>query len=446
MRHHVILISVDALRADRLGCYGDPRNLTPALDELAAEAVVFLQATSPSTWTLPGHMSMLSGLEPPVHGCVSSRHRYPPERLPFPLAFELLAPRGYAPQGVVGGGFMEPQFGFGRAENYVIIHPIGEATLQVVFHVASNQRSFSFLHTYMVHDYPRVDTQAYTSRFVDQWDPPYQGYFPHGQDLTAMIKALALAAAPPRLPQRDVAYVQDLYYANVAAMDFAMRMLFKRLRDRGFWDETTLIFTSDHGTSLGEEHNGHQHWFHAGPPYQEQIRVPLIIKPAQHLAHLFEPPQLVDEPVSLIDILPTLLELTGANYDRSQLDGRSLLGLCQGDRDPFRDRRLFFHTHADLHNGLLAERLHGTAMTWREGTKVFSSTMEGVVRELYWLEFDPHERHNRLHELAPAELDEVDAALEGYWASVMRRAREPRAEAFEDPELVQRLTALGYLD
>ena len=114
MRHHIILISLDALRADKLSCYGSPRGISPNMHLMSDEGVLFTNATSPATWTLPGHMSMLSGLEPPVHGCVSSLNQYPPDTLPFPLAFELLAKAGYDPCAIVGGGFMESNFGFGR--------------------------------------------------------------------------------------------------------------------------------------------------------------------------------------------------------------------------------------------------------------------------------------------------------------------------------------------
>jgi hypothetical protein len=75
---------------------------------------VLLNATTPATWTLPAHMSMLSGLEPMVHGCVSARRSYPPETLPFPLIFELIAARGYENLAITGGGYMEAQFGFGK--------------------------------------------------------------------------------------------------------------------------------------------------------------------------------------------------------------------------------------------------------------------------------------------------------------------------------------------
>jgi len=445
--HHIVLISLDALRADRLGCYGDQRGYTPTLDGLAAESLLFRNATSPATWTLPGHMSMLSGLEPPVHGCVCSRHQYPPEKLPFPLIFELLGQRGYALQAVVGGGFMEPQFGFGKGlDNYIIIHPIKEAALEVVFHMASNPQTFSFLHTYMVHDYPRIDTQEYTMRLVQERDPHYEGFFPLETNLTSLIKALALSAEPPLLPRRDVSFVDDLYYANVIAADFALKMFIKRLRDRGLWDQTTLILTADHGESLGDVHNGFQHWFHAGPPFQEQICVPLMIKPAAHLRELLEPPGEFMEPVSLVDIVPTLLDLEGVPTRRDQFDGLSLVDLCSGQVAAFQTRRLFFHTCADEENIELAPRLHGSAMTWRDHGKMIASPLDRQVREFYSLGTDPQEAHNRVAELGEMEIKQLHDAFGQYWKDVAARAHMPEFVEFEDQALSRRLADLGYID
>jgi len=447
MKHHILLISIDALRADHLGCYGHPLDISPHLDALAAESVVFENAMSPTTWTLPGHMSMLSGLEPPVHGCVSSHLQYPPEKLPFPLIFELAERRNYEVLAVVGGGFMEPAFGFGRGvTNYHVVHPIHEASEWVAGQAQVDRLSFTFLHTYMVHDYPRITTQRFPFHYVEQHDPHYNGYFPRDKDFVLLLRALSQSDDAPVLSEADVRYVRDVYAAAVKAADFALRVLFKMLRDRRVWDETTVIVTSDHGESLGDVHGGAQYWFHAGPPYQEQLRVPLLIKPAAHLRGRLVPGTRVDQPVSLVDLAPTLLDLMECPRGQDLFDGRSLLELCQGQVAAFETRRLFAHSCEDQENPYLPARLFGASFGWRDNGKVIYDPRGGVPRELYWLQYDPGEQNNRMSDLSRRDRARLAEILALYRKRVERRAHHPPSVRFEDNSLLGRLQAMGYLD
>jgi len=447
MRHHIILISLDALRADKLSCYGDPRPLCPTMHGLASEGVLFKKAFSPATWTLPGHMSMLSGLEPPVHGCVSSLRQYPPETLPFPLAFELMAKAGYDPAGVVGGGFMEPDFGFGKGvQNFSVIPDLRLGLNKVIDHISSAERTFTFFHSYIVHDYPRLETQPDPLRFVRRRDPGYDGYFPTDRDFIAILRALAIDPAPPLLPRRDTAFMDDLYAAGIETADRALKMLFNTLRDRNIWDAVTVILTSDHGEALGERHNGHQYWFHGGPPYEEQIQVPLIIRPAHHLRDLLNAPCVVEDQVSLCDLLPTLMDMEELYYTRDQFDGLSLVELCLGQVSAFETRRLNFHSCEDSRNKSLAEHLYGQGFTWRDNSKVILNHRTDALRELYYLDQDPTEQDNRLHDLSPDEMVKLREHLDDYTVRTTGRFKEPTSRPYEDNALLKRLADLGYLE
>ncbi len=447
MQHHIILISIDALRADRLGCYGYPHPVSMNIDGLMRESVVFLNAVTPATWTLPAHMSMLSGLEPLVHGCVSSHLASPPKSIPCPLACELLEGMGYSPPAVVGGGYVEPQFGFGRrVKDFRVIHPVKEAIEVTAEHVKSWPLTFSLLHTYTVHDYPRVTTQFDPMRFVKERDPDYNGFFPTDEDFPALLRALSVTADVPTLKRRDIEYLDDLYRVAVLAADRAMRVLFRMLRDNKVWDNTTLILTSDHGESLGDEHNGRQYWFHGGPPYQEQLRVPLIIRPAAHLADKLRPGVIYDR-VSLLDIVPTLLELVDKPYDAEMFNGLSLVDLCQGRNEAFLQRRLFCHSCEDERDLYLSPACFGASVTWGEdnGKLLFDPrTLE--LREHYKVETDPAEERNRFDELEDEELSAAQEVIETYTEQLDYRTYHPPAEEFENDNIVNRLAALGYVD
>lgn len=447
MPHHILLVSLDALRPDRLGCYGCPRPLSPNLDMLAPESVIFDGATSPTTWTLPGHISMLSGLEPPVHGCVSARHRYPPETLPFPLVFELLAAEGYAPQAVTGGGYMEPQFGFGRGvDSFQVIFPIIEALDAVLSHMRAHELSFSFLHTYMVHDYPRAESRPGALRLVKERDPGYAGFFPTDKDFHSLVSALAVSPEPPDVGARDLDYLEDLYASAVLSADASLGGFILRLLDEGLWNDTTLVVTSDHGESLGDPHAGRRYWSHGGPPYVEQARVPLIVRPAAALRGTLEPGCRIAEPVSLLDLAPTLLDLVGAPFARDQFDGASLVDLALGQVAAFETRTLVHHSCEDIEDRYLDPRLFGTALPWKGNGKLIHDHRSGALRELYRLNVDPRETENRIDELSADELRRIQELIDDYFQGTARRALHPPSAEIEDPVVLERLAQLGYIE
>jgi arylsulfatase A-like enzyme len=409
--------------------------------------VLFTDATSPVTWTLPGHMTMLCGLDPPIHGCVSGRHRYPPERLPFPLLFELLAEVGYAPMAVTGGGYMDPCAGFGRGvDDFRIITPIMEALGSVQEHLSAHDRTFSFFHTYAVHDYPRVKSRPGALAYLEERDPDYEGVFPTDKDFHSLLNAMAASPDPPRATQRDVAYVQDLYDAAIQSADAALGHLFQQLRKLGIWDQTTIVITSDHGESLGDPHGDRLYWTHGGPPYQEQLRIPLIIRPAMQLRSSLCAGSIVDEAVSLSDLGPTLLDLAGVPFDRQQFDGTSMVELCMGQVAAFETRTLFFHSCEDTLDRYLDPRLYGTALTWHANTKLLYDHRTGALREFYRLETDPHEQNNRIEELGQDELKSIDETIARYWEQVSQRAHKPEAKLIDDPVVLERLALLGYIE
>lgn len=449
MRHHLILISLDALRPDGLGCYGNPRpQVSKNLDRMAAEeSIKFLNTSTPATWTLPAHMSMLSGLDPLVHGCTSSRHRYPPQTLPFPLLFEMMEKGGFKNLSITGGGYMEPPFGFGRGiENFKLIQPIEEALNTVADHAASAPLTFSFLHTYTVHDYPRVATSPKLLQYLRIRDPDYAGYFPSQEDFHPLITAMGQSVDGPEITPPDLAFIRDLYDAAVNITDSSLGAFFWQMQERRLLEDTTLIFTSDHGESLGEIHSGIRHWHHAGPPNQDQICVPLIIRPAEHLRSLLEPCTTIEERVSLLDLVPTILDLAERPFRREQFDGSSLVDLCLGQVSAFETRRLFFHACEDTSDRYLDPRLFGSALTWRNNSKVVYNPRTRAIRELYWLDDDPAEADDRINDLDQDELKRIDEVITAYEDNVAARAYQPESRIVDDPGVLDRLTALGYID
>ncbi len=446
MAHHIVLISFDALRPDALGCYGYSRNTSRNFDVLAEQSVIFRNAMTPATWTLPSHMSMLSGLEPPIHGCVSSRYRHPPDTLPFPLLFELIEPAGYKTLSVTGGGYMESQFGFGRGiDDFRLVLPIRDAMNTVFDHIKDNDQTFTFLHTYTVHDYPRVQSSPKLLDLLKNRDPGYEGYFPTQEDFHSKVAAMGDLLDPEPINQRDLAYLRDIYDSAVNIADTSFGQFVGQLKDIGAWDDVTMIITSDHGEGLGENLGGLQRWHHGGPPYQNQLHIPLLIRPSEEAQGLMEPGE-IQQMVSLIDLVPTILDLADHPYGRDKFHGLSLVDLCLGQVNAFETRRLHFHSCADAEDRYLDHRLYGSAMTWRESGKVIYDPRTLALREYYELDTDPLEQQNRIKELSQDELKRMDETLAAYWARVKDEYLDPEKVEIDDPTVLSRLAALGYLD
>lgn len=303
-----VLISVDTLRADRLGAYGHPRPTSPFFDRLAARGVLFENAIAPYPATLVSHMSMFTGLYPPQHGV------YPPavvlpERIPtLPQRFQ---EGGFRTQGHTEGGFVGWGFGFERGfevyddTGYTVDTDI-EATfgrgLDFLRALGSDERFFLFLHTYSVHD-PYDPPPDFVAEF-DQHGPAPDSSgerirgFNHGRE----------AIAPAEVERFARRYEASVRYVDSVLEDFV-----DELERLGLLADTTVVITSDHGEEFLEHGKlGHTQL------YPELLHVPLLIVHPDRAAGVR-----VADVVSLVDVAPTLVELAGLP-PFSDIAGRSL--------------------------------------------------------------------------------------------------------------------------
>ena len=300
-----ILISIDTLRADHLGCYGYPKETSPFLDSLSEEALLFENAIVQLPGTLPSHMSIFTGLYPSEHGIhphnkknVLSKEI---ETLP-----EIFQRNGYRTAGHTEGGYVKGDYGFDRGFDEFDDSAEGipgdiEDTFQrgVTFLRAleADEPFFLFLHTYEVHN-PYLPPEPYNCAF---WEgPPPPGY-PVKKD---------------EFPSPEVvAYLLSQYDGGILYTDEVLKGFFEELDALGLLSDTTIIITSDHG----EEFMEHGMLYHV-QVYSPTIKVPLI------LVH----PDISDgirvkSVVESIDFAPTLLHIAGLGFD-GNVSGKSLLG------------------------------------------------------------------------------------------------------------------------
>jgi arylsulfatase A-like enzyme len=430
----LVLVSIDTLRADRVGCYGrSPRSpsFTPNLDRLAAQGTRCARVVAASTWTLPSHAALFTGQFPELHGAVDLAHRLDARRSP-PLALEL-ADAGYATAAFTGGGVMDSAFGFGAGfGGYSTRDPgfppnegqdpsDGRDPLAPALdwlERRADQPFFLFLHTYLVHNYsPRRE-------FVEQVAPG------RADELLATPAAELVA----RLRQGDAAaaaVMRVLYDASVAQIDATLiGPLLAKLAALGLDERTLVVVLSDHG----EEFLEHGGALHGDSTWRELHDVPWILRGPGVPAG-----RVVEEPVSHVDVLPTLLArlgrkapptALGVDVLERELSGRPLLIQLQSRRTG--KWNVLYGAPWEL-------VLRGEGGASDEGAKL----------QLFRVDEDRDERRDlagtetaRRAELARRLDHELAALRELARALDVSRSSDPAL----DPELIEKLRELGYVD
>ncbi len=327
----VVLISLDTLRADRLGLYGYQRDTSPFLDRLAAErGIVFERTISQYPGTLISHMSMLTGLYPREHGVLPPASILPSN---VPLLAELLAERGFRTAGHTEGGFMDGDFGFKRGfeeftdTSYSQDQDI-ERTLSrgvdFLQRLGEQDRFFLFLHSYSVHD-PYLPPSGFGVN-ADLVPEPA----PTGETIKEFNRGFLSVA------DSTIADYSDRYDASIRYADQVVSNFFSRLEELGLAEDTAVIITSDHGEAFAEHGRlGHEQ------TYPEELWVPLIV-----VHPGVERGVRIDGLAELIDLPPTILEMLDLEADW-EVSGRDLITTQSGGRahsetsDPARQQVLF---------------------------------------------------------------------------------------------------------
>ena len=431
---NVIIVSLDTLRADRLSVYGAERPTSPFIDRLAGQGVRFDQAMAPASSTPPSHMTMLTGTSPCRHGVFGVHlEDVLPESIES-LA-EILGREGYTTGAVTENAYVAAPYGFARGfDSYVelkqmeedrnspspgVITPTGYAPR--TFAAADawlrenvQRRFFLFVHTYQVHGPRRPG-------------PPYAKLFPEGN-------------ADGDGEDFDPEF-HDLrrYDSLVRQLDDLVRTFVAQIEELGLAGETLLILTSDHGEAFFE----HEDHGHGWTVYEEVLRVPLIVW-APGLAR----PGVEADPVGLIDIAPTVLDLLDLPLPAA-IEGRSLAGTIQGVSSGLPAPRPYY-----------AETAAGNVRALRAGQFKIIRTDSPETDVLFDLATDPEEQ--KPHPVGGTDLPGALAEFSGDVERLRReldreaaRCREIRAasevrrageKATPDPARYEKLRALGYVE
>ena len=317
-RPNILLISIDTLRADHLSCYGYRRATSPNIDSLANKGVLFENAFSLASWTLPGHMSIFTSLYPSFHKLEARRGSLRLDSEEQTLA-EVLRDVGYRTASFVTHPYLAAKWGFDQGFDLYFRHEgIVRAATQTesaigwlewrVFHERRGLEPpgfFLFVH-YMD---PHEDYNA-PQPFGSRYTGHYQGRLQPKDHFATIFKKTDFAS------QADYEYVLALYDGEISYVDHEIGRLLESFDDLGLLDSTVIVLTSDHG----EEFKDHNSMGHKTTVYAEQLHVPLIITYPEKIA----PGQRVSSQASLVDIYPTLVGLVGEETP-AQAQGSDLL-------------------------------------------------------------------------------------------------------------------------
>lgn len=456
----IVLVSIDTLRADRLGAYGYARPTSPELDRLAAESVRFATALTSAPWTTPAHMSLFTGLDPSRHH-VTLGTQVGAQRLLAPQVRTLaghLRRAGYVTAAYTGGGYVGASLGFDRGFDLYLDGPL-KATPEARQGLAGLLRAlqpspfFLFVHTFEVHaPYSRLRfardllpdelARDYAQSVDTDWITHVGQRSLPGPTESAFVEPLAPPPAQVEPPEVLLArrghltadVTSALYDGGVRAADTYFGDLRADLERLGLWDRAAVIVTADHGEEFAEHDPSHLWDAHCVSQYDELLRVPLIVK-MPGLA-----PRVVQQPARLVDLLPTLLDWLALPVP-SDLDGRSLVPLLNGESLPAAWSLSEATCVPPELKALRGERFKYVA-SWAAGS---GATRSSPTQEwLFDLIQDPAERHD-LSGAEPETLARLRGTLHGILADPRRRPPAQDGSALGE-ETRERLRALGYVD
>jgi arylsulfatase A-like enzyme len=439
-RPNVLLITIDTLRADRLGCYGSATN-TPNIDRLAAEGTLFEHAACPMPLTRPSHFSIFSGRYPREHGVVNNSLPLPPEMLTLT---DVLKKAGYRTGGVVAVKLFAPNSGASRGFDFFDYpklrhHRDADAVVPAAAAwLASLDRSapfFLWVHLFDPHmPYAPPAPYAPARRSADEvppritWRQLISIAEQNGGDVPASVYEHALR----------------LYQGEVEHTDHWIGKLLDALRRHSLLDQTIVVFTADHGECFERgvffEHNGCL--------YDGAARVPLIVRHPSKV-----PRGRLPAVAEHVDIAPTILDLAGVAIP-SEFRGAALFrrgsekrhAVIQHPVEPesmvARRARRFQHLKSvkgERYRPLVArpEELAIRGTRWKY---IADPSGRG---ELYDLAADPEERNDVAGD-HPQVIAELQGALHTWLAAHPAIARPQAAPMSE--ELEETLRALGYVD
>ena len=439
---NVLLIMVDTLRADYTDPYG-AEGVTPNLKKLAKESVTFKRAYAQASWTRPSVATVLSGRYPSSHKAIYKMDQLPPA---VETISEVLRAEGYATTAMVTNYVTSPYFGFGQGfDRYHYLEPsyflgASDASSKLLLYEITKKVWSKFVAKGSKPGAHYQDGKVLTDAaiaWLEKWNgkakksekfffflqymDPHDPYFTHPDDGKAIARK-----ATPNPPKEWLGRIKELYTGEVRYFDEQLGRLLTYLRKQPWWDDTLVILFSDHG----EEFLEHGGWWHGDTLYEEQVRVPLIVRLPKGEAggEVME-----KDLVGLVDIAPTICRLAGAEIPEG----------FQG-QDLFEQRRAPVFSEEDHVGNALRSIVYLKGDQFWKIIAANENNPRGVpARSLFNLSADPGELEN----LAASQAEEYEKAG-AQLAKIEKQAGEgavDRKTIELDKTATDHLKDLGYI-
>lgn len=440
-RPNVLLIGIETLRADHVGCLGYERETTPALDQLAQGGILCTRTLSTSGWTLPTVISVMTSLHPDVHRTYRHEHRLSQE---VTTLAEVLKANGYTTAGFVSNPVIDGRCGLSRGFDLyddftvsldsgldIFARHEGGASIQ---HLACTSELVTRAATKWLERDPDEPFFMFTFYFDPHYDyiPPVPFDTAFDPNYQGDIDGRGVNNEPRRSqrpPDRDLRHLLALYDGEIRYTDGCIAELLRAFAASDVLKNTIVVVFGDHGDEFYE----HGKTAHDRTLYDEIIRVPLIFRwPGRLPAD-----RRIDTVVSQIDIMPTLLDYLGVSYD-GPVQGTSLRPLIEGTAKRLHDT-VWAELNTWIHIQAVADERHKLIRNEKDDTW-----------ELYDILADPREQIN-LYEQPSAH--EARLAMMAQWkswkgdnrvlAENLWHGREIETAPLEEKRLLT-LRALGY--
>jgi arylsulfatase A-like enzyme len=461
----IILYVMDSLRADFLSCYGYEKETSPHIDEMAQESVLFTNAFAQSTWTRASGASLLSSTYPSVHHLCTVRDALP---VSIPILSEELKAGGFKTIALTTMGNISPFFGFGRGFNHFIEiykeRTVTEKRQKIKFkrvvggrHFRAEGEDMPIVNSEDINHFllPFLEENKGGNIFVFVWsldthdpyfhrDPNIAQFYPCTNEIWLSSDITKMHSEGER--ENLKAIYADMIYHN----DFHLGVLIRVLKEMNLFDQTLFILTADHGESFGE----HGVNSHGGAPYDELIRVPLIMK--------FPSSQFYGKVKSLvqhIDIVPTILESAHVAGDGMLLQGKSLYHLLREKEEV--NHFVFTETQLKIelpkyialrnHDYKYIEAKQGKFRMQRSVLQTLSPLVRSALRKklFFYVREDPLEKVNILNQRKEM-VKEFRLRAQTILKDNKKMSPELKEEMCRgltaDEEVAKQLKAMGYFD
>ncbi|MCX7919116.1 MAG: sulfatase-like hydrolase/transferase [bacterium] len=428
-QYNILLITLDTVRPDFLGCYGNPQVKTPNIDTLAKQGVLFSTAVCEMPTTTPSHASILTSLYPRVHGILTNAWKLNDNITTLP---EILKVNGYTTGGFVSVRHLEKKLGFAQGfdtfdDNFSGLHrnatQVTDVSLQWLNSV-KKKKWFAWIHYFDAHS---------------PYEPPEQfaQLYPavnNGSQMYGSFSQISAFEEKKYIPtQKDIERMQALYAAEISYVDNELGRLFNSLDKMGLRKNTIIIVLADHGESFDHD----IYAAHGQSLYDSSIRIPLIISAPQ----LLPKGKRIDSLVRTIDVMPTILDFLRIKSE-TLMQGKSLVPMIRNQQTPGEPYVVIERRHFESKKDCLRRHIpFGARYAVRSANWKYIWS-ETAPEELYHLQRDNLELIN-----IAEQNQNIKTEYYNYLQKWLQENSRLRQWAYQkiDAETAEQLRSLGYI-